>query len=42
MGMVAHDTHVQVPYAGKFSIAGLTSRIMYDAAGESALRVVGA
>ena len=40
--MVARDTHAQVPYAGKFSIAGLTSRIMHDAAGESALRVVDA
>ena len=40
--MAARDTHVQVPYAGKFSIAGLTSRIMHDASGESALRVVDA
>ncbi|MCF7788488.1 MAG: hypothetical protein K9N47_20370 [Prosthecobacter sp.] len=40
--IVARDTHVQVPYAGKFSIAGLTSRIMSDASGESALRVVDA
>ena len=40
--MVARDSHVQVPYAGKFSIAGLTSRIMHEAAGEPALRVVDA
>ena len=40
--MVARDSHVQVPYAGKFSIAGLTSRILHPAAGESALRVVDA
>jgi hypothetical protein len=40
--IVARDTQVQVPYAGKFSIAGLTSRIMSDASGESALRVVDA
>ncbi len=40
--IVARDTHVQVPYAGKFSIAGLTSRIMSDASAESALRVVDA
>ncbi|OYW71786.1 MAG: hypothetical protein B7Z37_26775 [Verrucomicrobia bacterium 12-59-8] len=40
--MVARDTHVQLPYAGKFSIAGLTSRIMSDASAESALRVVDA
>ena len=40
--MVAHDSHLQVPYAGKFSIAGITSRIMSDASSESALRVVDA
>lgn len=40
--MVSRDTHVQVPYAGRFSIAGLTSRIMHEASAESALRVVDA
>ena len=40
--MVSRDTHVQVPYAGKFSIAGLTSRIIHEASAESALRVVDA
>jgi hypothetical protein len=40
--MVSRDTHVQIPYAGKLSIAGLTSRVMSDASGESALRVVDA
>ena len=40
--IVARDTQVQVPYAGKFSIAGLTSRIMSEASSESALRVVDA
>jgi len=40
--MAARDSHLQVPYAGKFSIAGITSRIMSDASGESALRMVDA
>ena len=40
--MVARDAHVQAPYAGKYSIAGLTSRIMHHASAESALRVVDA
>lgn len=40
--MAARDTHLQVPYAGQFGIAGITSRIMSDASGESVLRVVDA
>ncbi len=40
--MVARDSHVQVPYAGKFSIAGLTSQVMYEVSGGAALRVVDA
>lgn len=40
--MAARDSHLQVPYAGKLSIAGLTSQILQDASGESALRVVDA
>ena len=40
--IVTRDTPAPVPSAGKYSIAGLTSRIMYEASGESALRVVDA
>lgn len=40
--MAARDSHAQLPYKGKYSIAGLTSQIMHEASGESALRVVDA
>jgi hypothetical protein len=40
--IVTRDAPAPAPFAGKSSIGGLTSRIMHDASGESALRVVDA
>ncbi|WP_395739169.1 urease accessory UreF family protein [Prosthecobacter sp.] len=40
--IATRDEAVPAPYAGKYSIAGLTSQVMRDASAESALRVVDA
>jgi len=40
--IATRDAPAPAPFAGKFSIAGLTSQIMHDASAESALRVVDA
>ncbi|WP_395744151.1 urease accessory UreF family protein [Prosthecobacter sp.] len=40
--IATRDAPEPAPYAGKFSIAGLTSQIMHESAAESALRVVDA